>query len=183
MHVLGAGASSFPKDLTAKPPIASTLARELAEAWVHPQFRIFRDLAGSNDPAAQERRLRARLDCENLMLVSSWVEHGLGDRPRLGDKLREYLADRALPFNTLHDLLARVAQQQPMAIITTNYDDLIELALVDRKVPFDLFVVAIDRPAAEGRPKVRCYSAGWHTAGELRVPGKPQPSVAAALLT
>ena len=40
-----------------------------------------------------------------------------------------------------------------MAIITTNYDDLIELALAERKVPFDLFVVAIDRPAIEGRPQ------------------------------
>jgi hypothetical protein len=150
---LGAGASSFPKDLTAKPPSASTLARELAEAWVHPQFQVVRDLAGSDDPAAQERRLRARLDCENLMLVSSWVEHGLGDRSRLDEKLREYLAGKALPCNALHDLLARVAQQKPMAIITTNYDDLIELALVDRKVPFDLFVVAIDRPVTEGRPQ------------------------------
>jgi hypothetical protein len=150
---LGAGASSFPKDLTAKPPSASALARELAEEWVHPQFQIFRDLAGSSDLAEQERCLRARLDCENLMLVSSWVEHRLGDRSHIDDKLREYLADKALPCNDLHDLLARIAQQKPMAIITTNYDDLIELALRNRKVPFDLFVVAIDRPATEGRPQ------------------------------
>ena len=40
-----------------------------------------------------------------------------------------------------------------MAIITTNYDDLIEQALCKEKVPFDLFVVAIDRTSAEGRPQ------------------------------
>ncbi len=148
---LGAGASSFPVALEAKPPTASALARELAEEWVHPQYRVLRDLENSNDPAAQEQFLRARLDCENLMLVSSWVEHALGDRSRLDEKLREYLADKPLPCNALHDLLARVAKQRPMAIITTNYDDLIEQALVE--VPFDFFVVAIDRPAVEGRPQ------------------------------
>jgi len=43
------------------------------------------------------------------MLVSSWVEHGLGDRSRLDQKLREHLADehKPLPHNSLHDLLAR----------------------------------------------------------------------------
>jgi hypothetical protein len=153
---LGAGASSFPTDLKAKPPTSSTLARELAEYFVHPQFEVFRDPPSSNDLAVQQRYLRARLDCENLMFVSSWVEHGgLGDRLRIDEKLREHLADahKPLPYNSLHELLARVAQQRPMAIITTNYDDLIELALVERKVPFDLFVVAIDRSPAEGRPQ------------------------------
>ena len=150
---LGAGASAFPKDINAKPPSARTLALELAKESMYPPYQSVRNAAGSNDPAAQERSLRAQLDCENLMLVSSWVEHGLGDRSRLDEKLREHLAAerKPLPYNTLHDLLARVAQQRPMAIITTNYDDLIELALFERKVPFDLFVVAIDRPAVEGR--------------------------------
>jgi SIR2-like domain len=87
------------------------------------------------------------------MLVSSWVEHGTGDRPRLRSKLRAYLANerKPLPTNPLHDLLALVAQQRPMAIITTNYDDLIELALIKQNVPFDLFVIAIDRPSTEER--------------------------------
>ncbi len=150
---LGAGASAFPKDINAKPPSARTLALELAKESMYPPYQAIRETAGSNDAAARERLLRATVDCENLMLVSSWVEHGLGDRSRLDQKLREYLADehKPLPHNSLHDLLARAAQQRPMAIITTNYDDLIELALVERKVPFDLFVVAIDRPAGEGR--------------------------------
>jgi hypothetical protein len=146
---LGAGASSFPGDIEAKPPSARALAWELAKEWNHPQYQVFCDTVDSDDRAAQERCLRARLDCENLMLVSSWVEHGLGDRPRLDEKLRQHLAEKPLSPNTLHKLLARVAKQQPMAIITTNYDDLIELALVESGVTFDLFVVAIDRGGAE----------------------------------
>jgi hypothetical protein len=150
---LGAGASAFPKEVNAKPPSARALALELAKESMYPPYQALREAAGANDTAAQARVVRATVDCENLMLVSSWVEHGLGDRSRLNEKLREHLADerKPLPYNSLHDLLARVAQQRPMAIITTNYDDLIELALVERNVPFDLFVVAIDRSAVEGR--------------------------------
>jgi hypothetical protein len=110
-----------------------------------PAISSFCDTANSNDPVAQERALRARIDCENLMLVSSWVEYRAADRPRLDEKLRQYLAERPLAPNPLHKLLARVAKQRPMAIITTNYDDLIEQALVLEKVAFDLLIVAIDR--------------------------------------
>lgn len=150
---LGAGASSFPKDINAKPPSASSLAMELAKESMYPPYQAIRETVGSKSAKARERRLRATVACENLMLVSSWVEHGLGDRSRLDEKLRQYLADdnKPLPFNPLHDLLARAAQQTPMAIMTTNYDDLIELALVEQQVPFDLFVVAIDRPVVEER--------------------------------
>jgi hypothetical protein len=150
---LGAGASAFPKEANAKPPSAVALALELAKESMYPPYQAIREAGDPSDVGARERLLRATVDCENLMLVSSWVEHGLGDRSRLDEKLREHLADehRPLPFNALHDLLARVAEQRPMAIITTNYDDLVEAAFMERKVPFDLFVVAIDRPAVEGR--------------------------------
>jgi len=146
---LGAGASSFPRDANAKPPTARALALELAEESRYPPFRMLRAATSSGDSGAEEQRLRARLDCENLMLVSSWVEHGYGDRWRLSEKLRAHLADKENPLapNRLHELLARIAQQKPMAIITTNYDDLVEHALVKQNVAFDLFVVAIDRSA------------------------------------
>jgi hypothetical protein len=127
---LGAGASSFPNDIEVKPPSARALAWELAKEWNHPQYQVFCDTSNSNDPVAQERALRARIDCENLMLVSSWVEYRAADRLRLDEKLRQYLAERPLPPNTLHRLLARVAKQRPMAIITTNYDDLVEQAFL-----------------------------------------------------
>ena len=75
---LGAGASAFPKEINAKPPSASALALELAKESMYPPYQAIRDAAGANDAAAQERLLRATVECENLMLVSSWVEHGLG---------------------------------------------------------------------------------------------------------
>ena len=144
---LGAGASAFPTAIDAKPPSANQLARELARESRFPPYQTLVETESSTETTAQERHLRARLDCENLMLVSSWVEYGRGDRPRLRDKLRQYLAnrDRPLPCNGLHELLARTAKQTPMAIITTNYDDLAEQALSKHEVPFDLFVIAIDR--------------------------------------
>jgi hypothetical protein len=146
---LGAGASSFPNDLEAKPPSSRALAWELAMEWSHPQYQVFCDSANSTDPAARERALRARIDCENLMLVSSWVEHRAADRPRLDQKLRHHLVTRPLSPNPLHNLLACVAKERPMAIITTNYDDLIEQALVANEVAFDLLIVAIDRSGAD----------------------------------
>ena len=144
---LGAGASAFPTAIDAKPPSANQLARELASESRFPPYRTLTATAESTDASARERHLRAQLDCENLMLVSSWVEYGIGGRLRLRDKLRQHLAnkDRPLPCNGLHELLARTAKQTPMAIITTNYDDLVEQALAKYEVPFDLFVIAIDR--------------------------------------
>jgi hypothetical protein len=47
---LGAGASSFPIDIEAKPPSARALAWELAKEWNHPQYQVFCDTANSNDP-------------------------------------------------------------------------------------------------------------------------------------
>ena len=98
---LGAGASAFPKEVNAKPPSASALALELAKESMYPPYQIIRETGGFNDAAVQERLLRATIDCENLMLVSSWVEHGLGDRSRLKEKLREHLANeyKPLPYN------------------------------------------------------------------------------------
>jgi hypothetical protein len=150
---LGAGASSFPNDGNAKPPTARRLAMELAAESTYPPYPVVLRGPGSADAEAQERFFRAKLDCENLMLVSSWVEHGRGDRSRLQDKLRRRLASKEspLPFNSLHALVARIALQKPMAIITTNYDDLVERAFIEWGVPFDLFVVAIDRPATKAR--------------------------------
>jgi hypothetical protein len=152
---LGAGASSFPNNGIAKPPTARRLAMELAAEFRYPPYEIVQRGQDSADTKAQERFFRAKLDSENLMVVSSWYEHGPGDRPDLHRVLRRYLANERNPLhpNTLHNLLARVAQQTPMAIITTNYDDLVEQAFIERGAPLDLFVVAVDRSGIEGPPR------------------------------
>jgi hypothetical protein len=161
---LGAGASAFPRNVNAKPPSAPALARKLAEESLYPQYQVAFETPAPKDASAQERILRAKLDCENLMVVSSWYEHGGSDRPHLHRVLRSHLADERnpLPPNMLHKLLARVAQKTPMAIITTNYDDLIEEALKD-EVEFDLFVVAIDRRAtSRGRRGAILFRPAGH---------------------
>jgi len=153
--LLGAGASSFPSDIETKPPSARALAWELAEVSGYPPYRVAVSSTGSDDMMSQKRIMRAQFECEDLAAVSSWIEHGLGDRELLHSSLRAHLADeqKLLPPNALHHLLGRMAQQTPMAIISTNYDDLMEQALLQRDVPFDLFVVAIDRQGIYGRAR------------------------------
>src|SRR5215475_14743055 len=73
---LGAGASAFPTGNLLKPPTARSLAFELARESTYPDYRLATEPADAGDEDTLERKLRAKLDCENLMLVSSWVEHG-----------------------------------------------------------------------------------------------------------
>lgn len=157
---LGAGASAFPQTEIAKPPSAAILAEELARQGRHPQYLEYLEyleatkLDPSPDPALAERLFQARQYCTNLALIASWIEFVGGDRSRLGEILRRLLTDRAapLPSNDLHNLLARVAKAQPMAIITTNYDDLMEMSLRTHGVPFDLCVVVIEQKMDKSTP-------------------------------
>lgn len=71
----------------------------------------------------------------NLALVASYYEHVEGDRPSLNFALRETFCREFQP-GTIHRLLARI--DQPLLIVTTNYDDLIEQAFGNR--PFHLVV-------------------------------------------
>jgi hypothetical protein len=148
---LGAGASAFPKDINAKPPSAAALALELAKESMYPPYQAVREAAGSSDTTARERLLRATVDCENLMLVSSWVEHGLGDRSQLDGKLREHLADehKPLPYNSL----ARSAGPRRRAATDGNHND--ELRRSDR--------VGARRAESAVRLVCRCYrpASGW----------------------
>jgi hypothetical protein len=148
---LGAGASAFPP-IEAKPPSAAALALSLARQSTHPEYRLAAECSQNAQAAATRQQLEAYIDCTNLASVASWVELVRGDRERIREELRDALTKpgHPLPFNDLHALLADVAVNTPLAIITTNYDDLIEEALKSRGVPFDLFVVAIDRQPEQG---------------------------------
>jgi phosphoglycolate phosphatase-like HAD superfamily hydrolase len=149
---LGAGASVFPADQTTKPPSAAALSRQLAEESRFPPFRRTRsDLATINEVDEVRRHVQAELACKNLPLVSSWVSHVRGDWQRVQDKLRSKLTDPVIVPNALHELIARRAATSHLAIVTTNYDDLMERALDAAGVVHDLCVVAIDRD--EAKPK------------------------------
>lgn len=73
----------------------------------------------------------------NLPLVASYFEHVASDRRRLNQRLRRVFASRGEP-GSVHRLLAGI--DQPLLIITTNYDDLMERAFGDRP-----FVLIVDR--------------------------------------
>jgi hypothetical protein len=141
---LGAGASVF-LDGNARPPTASELALTLAKRSRYPDYEDAHALSAV--ASETEQHFLARADCRNLSLMSSWVELFAGDRERIRDELREAFAhpERPISFNPLHALLADIARASPLAIITTNYDDLMEQALIAAGVPFDLMVLAIDR--------------------------------------
>src|ERR1700722_13554795 len=109
MPFLGAGASLYDDTISGRPPSAAALAEALAAEVGFPGH-----------------------DNKNLALVSSWYQHVAADRPRLENRLRRNFGlnpDRPLECNDLHHTLAQVAKTVPMAIFTTNYDELIENAL------------------------------------------------------
>ena len=97
-------------------PFGSELARTLARATAFP-----------DDPD----------EISNLALVASYYEHVQGDRSLLNGALRQAFSGSYRP-GAIHALLARV--EQPLLIVTTNYDDLIERAFGDRS-----FHLVVDR--------------------------------------
>jgi hypothetical protein len=126
---LGAGASVFHRKLlngAACPPSSVELAEHLA---------ITAQLSADIE---EYRQIRT-----DLPLVASYFEHVELDRDGLRDELKTVF-DKDFEPNLLHKLLARVAARQSMLIITTNYDDMIERAFQDAKVPYHLVVTAIE---------------------------------------
>lgn len=73
----------------------------------------------------------------NLALVASYYEHVEGDRPSLDFSLHQIFCRDYQP-GTIHRLLAQI--DQPLLIVTTNYDDLMERALGNRS-----FHLVVDR--------------------------------------
>jgi hypothetical protein len=120
---LGAGASAFTIDAANHLPLGADLARKLAD---------YGEFPNENDSARSD-----------LARVASYCSARFG-RDRVVEFLSEELQIGFQP-NPLHHLLAEVAGRVPMLIITTNYDDMMERALMDAKVPFDVIVAAIER--------------------------------------
>ncbi len=85
----------------------------------------------------------------DLALVASYYEHVGGDRPSLNFALRQAFSGEYRP-GAIHALLARV--EQPLLIVTTNYDDLLEQAFSERD-----YHLVVDRG-----DKSRVWVAGGH---------------------
>jgi hypothetical protein len=65
----------------------------------------------------------------------------VGGRRALNEELRA-IFDNDYPLTALHTFLAEVSA--PMLIVTTNYDDLIERAMLAKNKPFDLVIHTTD---------------------------------------
>jgi NAD-dependent SIR2 family protein deacetylase len=116
---LGAGASFSPGPGAL--PSGSELAEQLA--------------LDASFPSQDDR------DRRDLAKVSSYYVDG-SNRDALRRKLRRVFTNPASPHNELHRVLAALANN--LAIITTNYDRMLENAFQDAGKPFDVIVYPAD---------------------------------------
>lgn len=133
---LGSGAS-----LSARPQGNEGLREKAAFT---PSYRELKEmLARECDfPAAE-------FEASDLAEVASLYLQRL-DRPALDQRLQQVLGRPDYAPSATHRLLAEVATRTPLLILTTNYDTLMERALDERQVPYDVLAYATrwrrDRP-------------------------------------
>jgi SIR2-like domain len=128
---LGAGASSFAADQEGgAPPSGFRLGEKLAtRAALEP-------ICGFS--GCQHKRL-------DLARLASYYQNCIAPRWQLDEWLKSEIAVPTFRPNELHRLIARVAKIKPMLIITTNYDDLLEQAFDEAKIPFEVIATnAVD---------------------------------------
>lgn len=116
---LGSAASLVFADQQPCPPSANDLAKQLARNTELPQ----------DEPL-------------ELAMVAQYIK-GIGGPGPLKIKLHE-IFNRDYAVTPLHQYLATVAAQKPLLLVTTNYDDLLELALC--QVPHDVVTHICDQP-------------------------------------
>jgi hypothetical protein len=137
---LGAGASSYHVDPAATdsaarhgPPTGRTLLNIIA--------------------AEAELEIKCQYCTEpkhNLAQVASYYARVKHSRRQLDRKIGRLTGDPAYRPNALHRLLARIASQQPMLLITTNYDTLLEDAFDLAGAPYEVVATAADLLAYGG---------------------------------
>jgi hypothetical protein len=144
-------ANGIEDDLEAPHPI---IARKLREGGVVPFLgagasvgaRPLEHAWNGHDPAALplgselaewlSRESRFPESPDDLPKIASY--HQLrGGREELMLSLRRIFA-RPFPWLPIHDLLAEIAGQKPMLVVTTNYDDLLERAFDHHQTPYHL---------------------------------------------
>jgi hypothetical protein len=129
--VLGAGASLFGRSNPMAwhgAPTAAELADRLANEF------------------------EADVSTSDLLTVAQWIYALRGGSGQLYEALHE-IFDKDFPTTPLHEFLAATPKRlrernlgRPLLIVTTNYDDLMERALVGQGEEFDLVVYMADGP-------------------------------------
>lgn len=137
---LGAGASAYCKDQAGgAPPSVPDLIQKLA---ANAQLALH-----CNTPGCQQFKF-------DLARLASYYQTCVTVRTDLDDFLKSEIANPNFNPNPLHHLLARIARDKPMLIITTNYDDLLEKAFDSPAdgagpVPYEVLVTPVDDLAYE----------------------------------
>jgi hypothetical protein len=151
--VLGAGASLY-----GRAGLATPEPRPTWEGGAHGDARPATSSHWYGAPSAGElaeylaREFKVTEPSQDLLHIAQWVYALRGGSGGLYDALHDIFA-REFPGTRLHDFLADIpvrlraaGRGKPPLIVTTNYDDLIERALLARGEAFDLVVYM-----AEGR--------------------------------
>jgi hypothetical protein len=147
---LGAGASAYcPTQDGGAPPSATELVATLAN---RSRLQVAPACGSCHRP---------RFD---LARIASYYQTCIATRPRLDDLLTKEIANPQFAPNPLHHLLARVARIQPLLIITTNYDNLLEKAFDQPEdnlgpLPYEVVVTAADQLAYAQLPSHA--PSGW----------------------
>jgi SIR2-like protein len=137
---LGAGASAYCRDQAGgAPPSVTDLIEKLAN---NAQLTLHCD-----NPGCQQFKF-------DLARLASYYQTCVTVRTDLDEFLQSEIAKPTFSPNPLHHLLARIARDKPMLIITTNYDDLLEKAFDDPAdgagpVPYEVLVTPVDDLAYE----------------------------------
>jgi len=123
-------------------------ARQTAQVWEEKSSTFLPSGKELSRLLARESGFTSRHDhdLDDLAKVASYyVENSA--RIRLRERLTEIFIPLQKEFQpcSIHNYLAEIASQSPLLIVTTNYDDLIERALIERQVAYDLVIHPADR--------------------------------------
>jgi len=143
---LGAGASAYcPGDEHGAPPPGRELMQKLSEG-IAIVDAVFCTQGGHarvdlSRVASYDQTMRSRPDL-NRTLVELLI--GPPQEDEFSNDLEEKKKRILFAPNPLHRLLARIAKQRPMLIITTNYDTLLEAAFDMYEVPYEVMATPND---------------------------------------
>lgn len=162
---LGAGASSYSHDQPGGAlPDGKAFATELAE-------RANIDIVCNEQCLTGGCNMRCSRHLFDLARVSSYYQFCVSTRGELDRFIRTKVSNPSLAPSPLHRLLARIASKKNLLFITTNYDNLLELAFdeLNREagetlIQYDVVATPADQLSYEDTPESEApeYAGGLY---------------------
>ena len=122
---LGAGASAFGTGPGSSPPLGRGLLEKLAQ---RANVQADCGVSGCTHPPYDLARL------------ASYYQMVVSTRLQLDNLIKTEISQPEFHPNSLHRVLARIARQKPLLILTTNYDDLLERAFEAEDTAYEIAV-------------------------------------------